>query len=350
MTPSHKTPEPQSPYTPSISAAQTPRRPPIPRLPHLSRTNGIHSRTASSDGHDKSATKRLVEQFYRGGVQSKQSSHTDVTDINALLSGSKLDLDAQVEKSNVFPSSGKTEVDQIYGAGSPMFKKPAMGAKFNLDGDLGSRDKLKMEYLSLSPPDLHAICPENILAPLLSVDRAFTSTNLASAVDAVDQSLQVLWTRVNHNFDKGEASLAPEAEDPRLQPGAQLKELEIYLKELRNNVNALETELKGVTVDIKSRYLEEIQENILKLRDLERLIESLSLRLSTARKGMAHSRRQLKDTVAPKMELLEEVSKRFHEYDVRNRQRKGLQIVIALSLFVLLVAMGAIMYRRYRSE
>lgn len=170
------------------------------------------------------------------------------------------------------------------------------------------------------------------------------------AIDAVDQTLQTLWNCVTQRLGEDKSSSKQDPHEKESHPGAQLDALAEYLTELQGNVKTMHLELLNMTSTIKSRYLEEIQESIQKLQNLDRLVQNLSLRLGAARESMARNKRDLQENMALKLALLEEVSNRFVEYDRHNRQRKGQQLVVGMSIFVVVFAAGVILFRWFRAN
>lgn len=344
---SFRTPEPQAFSSPAGNIL-TPRRPP-PRLPLHPRSSAGHSRAASADGYEKPTPNRLVEQFYRGGIHSKQSSNTEVSDINALLSGSRLELDTLGDKtSSVFGTPAKNEMEKIHGLVSPSFVTPNRSPQFDFNAN--DQGKPKVGYLSFVPVDPYSVCPENISSALVHVDRNASVTDMQPAIAAVEQTLQALWNCVTHRLDEFKPTSKHETHEEEVHPGTQLNALEQYLSELQGTVKSMHLELLGMTSNIKSRYLEEIQESMQKLNNLDRLVQNLSLRLGTARESMARNKRDLRENMALKLLLLDDVSNRFQEYDKLNRQRKGQQVIISLSIFVLAFAVGMVFFRWFNAN
>lgn len=324
---------------------QTPRKLGIQRPPFLpSRSSSFHTRAASADGYDKSATKRLVEQFYRGGVQSKQSSHTDVTDINALLTGSRTELESAGEKA-IFGSADKNDPELSYGLGSSVIGSPIESPKVSINR-MPEPEHLRTGYLSYEPVDLHTMCPENISSKLVNVER--TQKDMQPAIEAVHETLQILWNCISQRLHLAPGTETSDKNQDPLDPAAQLLELEGYLEDLRSKVNAMDAELMEITGDIKSRYLGEIKESVEKLQNLEQLVVNLSLRLTAARNSMSLSRHELREKMRPKLQLLDDVSARFNEYDKRNRQRRGQQLVGGLSIFFLSLAVSVVFTKWFR--
>lgn len=335
----HRTPESQSALA---SPLKSPRSFLISRLPRITRGSGFHSRGASADGYDNSATKSLVEQFYRGGVQSKRSSHTDVTDLNALLSGSRSDVDSAGDKSsNFFGLSGKSDQELIYGLSTPVFEAASKSSPGQSMGDWGDPTKLRAGYLTLPHNDIHSICPEMLSVNLINVGQAGSSQNMEPAIDAVQETLRVLYSRIDQKFCGGEHYTKDLGEHEAV-PGAQLEALQVNLDKLRHNVSALEADLIDMTTEVKILCLKEIQEGVQKLQQLDQQVLSLSLRLNAARESMAISRLEMVDKIGLKLKMMEEVSQRFQEYDRKNRQQKGQQLVWGLSIFVMTLAISCI--------
>lgn len=343
----HRTPEPLTVFLSTLPIL-TPRKHGIQRPQFLpARSASFHTRAASADGYDKSATKGLVERFYRGGVQSKQSSHTDITDINTLLTGSRTELESPGDKvifgpgeKGIFGSAGKNDSELPYGLGSSVIGSPIESPKVKINR-MPEPEHLKVGYLSYEPVDLHNMCPENISSRLVNIER--TQKDMQPAIEAVHETLQALWNCVSQRLHlvSGGHESSDKSQNP-LGPSEQLREIEEYLEDLQNNINEMDAELIEMTGDIKARYLGEIKESMEKLRNLEQLVTNLSLRLTAAKNSMALTRHELREKIGAKLELLDDVSARFNEYDRKNRQRRGQQLIGGLSIFVLSLAVGVV--------
>ena len=299
----------------------------LSRLPMLDRP---HSRTAIADG-DKSGTKLLVEQFYRGRTL-KQSSLTDLSNLTSLPS-SRADLDSTADKSLCSFGSAKSDQDLLHALGPMAFRSTDRAASAPSHSAMIANlpretQRMNSVYLFFDRVDLHAVCPEHVSETLTNINRSPSSCSLQPVVDAVDQTLQALWARIGRHFGA----------ECDVHPAAQLLALLAHLNELQNNVKAMNLQLIDMTAEIKSRYLVEIQKSIQKLEHVDQLVRNLSLRLTAARETMARSRRELLENVAQKVAVLQEVSARFHEYDRRNRKWRFQQFIAALSVLVLALA------------
>lgn len=284
--------EPSALAPPGTGSVNT--SPIAPKSPRTPRTPFLHSRSPSLEANgDVLVKKRLVEQFY------KMESH-----------------------------KGKPRADALGHAPafSPLGQPVERTAEVARPERLTSKeieDAIQRGNLPYVAPEAAIVCPENVAEAMINIDTAKDVDDLGRVVSILRSAAGAL-----------ERKLAGFAFDGTFTLKGQLDKLSEYLRELQHTVDGLTSKVRGTTLDIKARYLKELEESGTKLENLKQLLDTLSTRLNNTRNSMADSKQVLTDTMAQKIKVLEYISARFDEYDQVNRLRRVRQLIVGLSVVV----------------
>lgn len=123
----------------------------------------------------------------------------------------------------------------------------------------------------------------------------------------------------------------------------EVSRLQRYLRRLQALVMGLLKELLENKDEIKGRYRHEINDNIAKLSDLVKTLDTLEVRLNSSKTQINTNKSQITGEFKDKIETLEYVHKRYREYSQKVHDRRFLQLGAAIAVIIMVISIYAIL-------
>ncbi|RLV93144.1 hypothetical protein JA1_002676 [Spathaspora sp. JA1] len=264
---------------------------------------------------------RLVDQFYRPNIKGthKASSSVDLTNFfrsNIELTPGKRkwmnDFDA-MDLNSETPFKPETKLtDELF---HDILNQG--GFKFEFDRELFLEDDELINFV-LNIDTILDEYPHDVKKPYEQLERIMTSMADKVVIKSKNVLLRDQPTK-NKSLDE-------------------LESLEQYLADLKLQTQDLTTQLSNNRELIRSKYREEINNNINKLNQVSEQLKVLEERSNSFKERITEENMAMSQDMIEKLELLENINIRMREYSrvKKSRRVKQLQVFISVAVVVFL--------------
>lgn len=118
----------------------------------------------------------------------------------------------------------------------------------------------------------------------------------------------------------------------------QITRLKNYVLQLQNETSTLANELVANKDATKKKYHNEVNLNVLKLKDLLQTLEQLESRLNALKSKISSNKAKMNLDIEEKLQTLEYIDKRIIEYTRGAKERKMKMLSVMLSVAVVLIS------------